>query len=337
MGRNGSEHHTNQVFKSALRRHIVAGGLVLLASSRLAAAEQLVDRLAAEVNGHAITSSEVQSKIDKGPLVEVSPWPAQENDPPAKVAIQDLINKKLIMQKADELDIQVTDEALNEEINSFLKRRSLSKEQLMTALGQQGMTYDQYKDDFRTQMVINTFQGREILPQVKITDRDIQSFYLRNSGTMAQNIRLTLRQLQISVPSDAVETVKAGKKQLVEKVYQEVEGGMPFEKAVKIYSDNESARDTGGLMPQVFLKDLAPLFQNAIRDLEEGRYTRPIETPMGYSIFYVSKREFSGSDEYLKQKPQLENQLRQEEMNKLLGKWLETQRRKSDIKIKEAG
>lgn len=333
MGRNGSEYHSNQIGKNPLRRHFVAIFL-LLSGTQLKAAEQLIDQLAAEVNGHAITASEVQSKVEHGPLVEVSPWPAQENDPPPKVAIQDLINKKLIMQKADELDIEVTDEALNEEIKSFLARRNLSKDQLMQALSQQGMTYDQYREDFRTQMIINQFQGREILPQVKITDRDVQSFYLRNSGTMAENIRLTLRQLQIEVPSGAVESVKAGKKQLVDKVFQEIESGMPFEKAVKIYSDNESARENGGLMPQIFLKDLAPQFQNAIRDLEEGRYTRPIETQMGYSIFYVSKREFSGSDDYKKMKPQLENQLRQEEMTKLLSRWLETQRRRSDIKIK---
>ncbi|MDQ3232905.1 MAG: hypothetical protein M3Q07_13890, partial [Pseudobdellovibrionaceae bacterium] len=83
MGRNGSEYHTNQVFAGAIKRHIVIG--LLLISSPLMAAEQLIDRLAAEVNGHAITVSEVQSKVEKGPLVEVSPWPAQENDPPAKV------------------------------------------------------------------------------------------------------------------------------------------------------------------------------------------------------------------------------------------------------------
>ncbi len=142
MGRNGSQHNTNQVFTNALKRHIVTA-VVLLSSPVASAAEQLIDRLAAEVNGHAITASEVQSKVEKGPLVEVSPWPAQENDPPAKVAIQDLINKKLIMQKADELDIEVTDEALNEEIKSFLSRRNLNREQLMEALGQQGMTYDQ--------------------------------------------------------------------------------------------------------------------------------------------------------------------------------------------------
>jgi peptidyl-prolyl cis-trans isomerase SurA len=307
----------------------------MLVASPVLAAEQLIDKLVAEVNGDAITLSEVQAKVEKGPLIEVSPFPAAENDPPLKVAMQDLINKKLVMQKASELDIEVTDDALNEEIKRFLERRNLNRDALNTALAQQGMTYDQYRDDFRTQMVINQFQGRELMPQIKVTDRDIQLYYLRNSGTMAENIRLTLRQLQISVPSNTVDTVKEGKKQLVEKVFQELEGGMPFEQAVKIYSDNEGARETGGLMPQIYLKDLAPQFQGAIKDLEEGKYTRPIETPVGYFIFQVGKREFTGSEEYKKQKPQLEAMLRQEEMGRLLSKWIEAQRRRSDIKIKE--
>lgn len=88
-------------------------------------------------------------------------------------------------------------------------------------------------------------------------------------------------------------------------------------------------------MPQIYLKDLAPQFQGAIKDLEEGKYTRPIETPVGYFIFQVGKREFTGSEEYKKQKPQLEAMLRQEEMGRLLSKWIEAQRRRSDIKIKE--
>ena len=335
MGRISTQYHTNKVAQNSLRYGGLIAAWLILGGSPAFAAEQMLDRLAAEVNGHAITTSEIQSKVDKGPLIEVSAWPALENDPPAKVALQDLINKKLIMQKADELDIQVTEEALNEEIKSFLVRRKLSHEDLLKALAEQGMSYEQYKEDFKTQMVINQVQGREVLPLVKITDRDIQLYYLKHSGSMAENIRLSLRQLQIIVPDGSVEAIKTGKKQLVDKAYQELEGGMPFEQAVKIYSDNETARDSGGQMPQVFLKDLAPVFQNAVRDLEEGHYTRVIETPNGYSIFYVSKKEFSGSDEYVKQKPQLEGQLRQEEMGKLLSKWLEAQRRKSDIKLKD--
>lgn len=337
MGRNGSQQHTHQVVSKPMKYIFMP--LLLLGlwngASRAVAAEQLIDRLLAEVNGEAITFSQVQTKVNKGPLIEVSPYPALESDPPEKVALQDLVNKTLIMQKADELDLEISDSDLNEEINKFLQRRNMTREALMEALAQQGMSFDQYKEDFRTQSIIQMFQGRELLPQLKITDRDVQLFYLRNSGSMAENIKLTLKQLDISVPPGAVDAVKEGKKQLVEKVYQELEGGMPFEQAVKIYSDSESARENGGAMPPIYLKDLAPTFQSSIKDLEEGRYSRPIETPGGYFIFYVSKKEFAGNEQYEKQKPQLEAALRQEEMGKLLQKWIEGQRRRSNIKIKD--
>lgn len=338
MGGNGSKQYTHQIITQSLKflglpalLLLISGGVPDMAWS----AEQLVDRLLAEVNGEAITHSEVQTKVTKGPLIEVSPYPALESDPPEKIALQDLVNKTLIMQKADELDLDISDAELGEEINKFLQRRNMTREALMEALAQQGMTFEQYKEDFRTQTIIQMFQGRELLPQLKITDRDLQLYYLRNSGSMAENIRLTLKQLDISIPPDAVDAVKEGKKQLVEKVYQELEGGMPFEQAVKIYSDNQSARESGGAMSPLYLKDLAPIFQNSIKDLEEGRYTRPIETPGGYFIFYVSKKEFAGNDQYEKQKPQLEAALKQEEMGKLLQKWIEGQRRRSNIKIKD--
>ncbi|MCX6130920.1 MAG: SurA N-terminal domain-containing protein, partial [Proteobacteria bacterium] len=125
MGRNGSQYNTNQIITGTLARTCCKGFCLIFLSTPLLAAEQLLDRLAAEVNGHAITASEVQSKVDKGPLIEVSPWPALENDPPAKVALQDLINKKLIMQKAEELDIQVTDEALKEEIQNYVNAKHI--------------------------------------------------------------------------------------------------------------------------------------------------------------------------------------------------------------------
>lgn len=333
MGRIRPQHHSYQKFAYLLNGLALVTGFLVCQKSVSA---ELIDRLVAEVNGSAITLSEAKTKVDKGPLIEVSPFPAQEKDPPLQVAIQDLINKKLILQKADELEIEVTDAAVTEEIERFMKGRNLNKDQLNEALAEQGMSYVQYREDFKTQMIMNQFQGRELLPQIKISDRDVQLYYLRQSGSAAENVRLVLRQLQISLSPDAVGSVKEGKKSLVDKAYQELEGGMPFDQVVKIYSDNDEARKSGGLMSPLYVKDLAPLFQTAVKDLDELKYSKPIETPVGYFIFYVEKKEFSGSDEYKKQRAQLEAALKQEEMSRLLARWIEGQRKKSDIKILSA-
>ena len=334
MGRDCPEHDTNSIFKKSLKIAIYFAFGSFISIDKGNCAELLVDKIAAEVGGDAITLSEILTKVEKGPLIEVSPFPAKEQDEPKQVALQDLINKKLILQKAEELNLEVTDEALEQEIKSFLERRNLTRESLGQALTQQGMSYAQYKDDFRTQMIINQFEGRELMPQVKIADRDVQLFYLRNSGALAENLKLSLKQLVVQIPQGSSDTVRLAKKQLVEKAYQELESGLPFDQVVRIYSDDESARQSGGAMPQLFLKDLAPNFQAAIKELDEGKYTKPVVTGNAAFIFYIEKKEFSGSEEYSKQKPQLEAMLRQEEMGRLLSRWLETQRRRTDIKIK---
>ncbi len=333
MGRNGAKCDSNKVLKKSLKLFFTVS--CLFTFSPLFANEQIVDKLVAEVGGDAIVLSEIQTKLDKGPLIEVSSFPVLETDDPKKVALNDLINKRLILQKASDLGIEVSDESLEQEIKGFLQRRNLSRDALNSALSQQGMTFDQYKEDFRTQMVINQFEGRELMPQIKVSDRDIQLYYIKTSGALAENIKLSLKQLIVQLPPNASESVRDAKKQIVEKAFQELEGGMPFEQAVKIYSDDESARSSGGVMPQLFLKDLAPVIQSAVKDLDEGKFSKPVYSGNLAYLFYVAKKEFAGSEDYQKQKPQLEAMLRQEEMGRLLSRWLEAQRRRTDIKIKE--
>jgi peptidyl-prolyl cis-trans isomerase SurA len=298
-------------------------------------AETLVDRLVAEVNGEGVTYSEVMDKVKNGPLVVVSSAPAPTGASPFETALQDLINFRLILQKAQELEIDVSDEKLDEEIAGFLEKRKLTIEGLKDALKEQGMTFANYRQDFRNQAILNQFQGRVIYPAIKLTDRDVEAYYLKTSGNSNDSLRLTLRQLFIEVRQDAGEVVKKGKEALAQKAFQELSSGLSFEQAVKVYSDAEDARANGGLMPPLFLKDLAASFQKVIQNLEEGQFSTPIKTPNGYFLFFLEKKSFAGSDEFQKQKRELEMKLRQEEVEHQTAKWLEDERRKSKVRIVE--
>ena len=297
------------------------------------AGEALVDRLVAEVNSEAVTYSEVAEKVAKGPLVEVTPFPAKENDPPFEVALQDLINLKLIMQKARELEIEVPDEQLDSDIERFLEKKNTTKKELLEAIAQQGITFEQYRSDFRKQSILSQFQGRAILPLVKVTDKDLELYYLRHSGgSQANQFKIVLRQIFIKFPADATASVKNAKEQLAERVHNELSGGMVFAEAAKIYSDNAQA-DQGGLMPAIYVKDLSLEIKQEVEPLQEKEFTKPITTSGGVYIFYLEQRMLADNDDFLKKKNQLEFQMRQEEVVKQTMKWLEDQRNKSKIRI----
>lgn len=295
--------------------------------------ETLVDRIVAIVDGYPVLYSEVQNKVQNGPLVVVSEYPATEAATAYEKALQDAVNFELIMQKARELEIDVRDEEVESEIQGFLQNRGLAKDGLLEFLAQNGQEYEDYKADFRDQMVLRRFQGRVISPLVKVTDKDVETYYLKKAGASNDMVKLTLRQILIKADPGAANDVLEAKRKLAEEVHQKLVGGMGFEDAVKIYSDDENARANGGLMAGIRLKDLAGSIRTEVEGLEESQFTVPLRTSLGFHIFYLQDKAFSSSAEFENQKKQLEFELRNVELVNQTRRWLSEQRQKSKVEI----
>jgi len=320
----GAYHHT----KTSL-----VALLLTLSGASIGHAEELIDRVAAVVDGQPIMHSDVLDKVNHGPLVVVSDFPATEKSPPFERAIQDAVNYELILQKAKELEIEVREDEVELEIKRFLEARSLDRNGLLQFLNQQGQTYDEYKADFRDQMIFRRFQGRVIAPLIKITDKDVETYYLKKSGSTADLVELTLRQILIRVAGDATPEVLQAKQNLAREVHGKLQSGLDFKDAVKIYSDDSSARESGGLMQGVKLKDLSGSIRAEVENLESLAFTSPIQTNAGFHIFFLEERKFSGSRDFLDQKPNLEMELRSLELNTQTRRWLTEQRQKSKIEV----
>lgn len=308
----------------------------LLASFAMAGpkkGEELLDKVVAVVNGKPILYSVVNEKVKVGPLVLVSDFPSDEKASQYERALNDSINYALVMDKVRELDIEVTEDQIEEQIDKLLASQNLDRNGLYQFLEQQGKTYEEYKDDFHKQMLLRRFQGRVISPMIKVTDKDIVTYYLQKSGATSDAIALDIRQILIRVPQGASNEVKEAKRALSKDVYNKIKGGMDFKEAVKIYSDGPNARSKAGLMSGVKLKDLNKALRKSIAPLKVGEFTKPVETPLGYHIFYIEDKQFTNSDEFNAQKRQLEFELRSKELETQTRHWLKEMRQKSKIDI----
>ncbi len=299
----------------------------------LSAKEVLLDRIVAIVDGYPILYSEVMEKVNSGPLVMVSDFPALPEDAPYERGLQDAINFELVMAKARDIEIEVTDGQVDAEIDRFIENRGQSKEGLMGFLEQQGTSYEDYRSDFRDLMVLRRFQGRVITPMVKITDKDVETYYLKKSGASAELVEITLRQIVMSVAADAAQEIIEAKRNRASEVIKKLGDGMPFVDAVKIYSDDESARESGGLMQGIKLKNLSGQIKSEVASLSKGEYSSPVRTDMGFHIFYIEEKKFSGSEEYLTKKKTLEYELRNLELASQTRKWLEQQRQQTKVTV----
>jgi parvulin-like peptidyl-prolyl isomerase len=302
-------------------------------SSADGSGEVLLDRVAAVVDGRPILYSDIRAKVEKGPLVVVSEFPLEETAPAYDRALQDSVNFELMLSKAKELEIDVRDDEVDADIKSFLEARGLNQEGLLEHLKQSQMTLADYKKDFKNQMILRKFQGRVIAPLIKITDKDVETYYLKRAGSASDLIELVLRHILISVPKGSVPAVIEAKRKLAAEVHQKIADGMAFQEAAKIYSDEQRARESGGLMAPVRAKDLIGPIREGVESLEVGQITQPIQTSLGFHLFQLDQKKFAGSQEFLSKKRQLENELRNQELVEQTRHWLSEQRQRTKIEL----
>ena len=307
--------------------------LLLTWTTSAFAKRELVDRIVAIVDGFPVLHSEVIKKVELGPLITVSDFPAKESDPEYMRALQDAVNFELILQQARELEIDMDDADVDADIERFLDRQGRTKDDLLMHLNSQGQTYEQYRDDYRDMAIFRRFQGRVITPQVKITDKDIETYYLKKTGSTADLVELQLRQILIKVDPSATDEIVTAKRNLAQEVHGKLEDGANFEEMVKIYSDDASARTSGGLMTGIRLKDLAGTIRSEVESLEVEQFTIPVRTQLGFHIFYLEEKNFSGSQDFLSQKQRLEFELRNLEIRNQTREWLADQRQRTKTEL----
>jgi parvulin-like peptidyl-prolyl isomerase len=295
--------------------------------------EVLIDRVLAIVNGRPIFYGDIRRKVELGPLVVVSEYPADKDAAPQTRALNDAINFELILAAANDLDINVTDTELDQEIDRYLEEQKISKDKLGELLKNEGETLENYRRDFRNQIILRRFQRRIIAPSIKVTDKDVETYYLSQSGASGNDlIEVSLRQLLIKLDPSMTKDLENAKKALANDIYSKLKGGLDFADAIGLYSDDPSAKKPDQKPMIIKLKDLTSSMKTAIEPLKIGDFTRPIATPRGLMIFQLAERKLGENREFAAKKEKLTQELRMMELINQTSKWLAEQHQRVTIK-----
>lgn len=312
---------------------ILINNLLAGAVQAAEAGETLIDRVLAVVNGRPIFFSDIRRKMDVGPLVVVSEYPANKEAPPQTKALNDAINFELILGAAKDLDIEVTDADLDQEIARYLEEQKISKEKLGELLIQEGETMENYRRDFRNQLVLRRFQRRVIAPSIKVTEKDVETYYLSQSGSTNNDlIDVGLRQLLIKIEPGMNKELIEAKKSLANDIYSKLKGGLDFVDAVGLYSDDPNAKKPDQKPMVLKLKDLTGTLKGAIEPLRPGEFTAPISMPNGLMIFQLVDKKLGENRDFAAKKGKLDQELRLIELQNQTNKWLGEQHQRITVK-----
>lgn len=295
-------------------------GLVLFVFAPTALAKRvLIDQVQAVINNEPILYSEIKTKEKFGPLVALSPYPSKQSASNFEKSLNDSINIAIMLEEAETLGIAVDDAFVESSIDKFLAGQNSNRKALTQYLKSQGRSFEAYKVDFEQQITLQRFQQRVIVPQISVTDQDIQSLYDNSAGMLSKKQTLDIRQLVIS-----------GSKKRAEEIYAKL-ATMSFADAVRQYSSG--SKSNGGLVRNMKMRDMAPGLQPILASIPEGKYGPLIPAGAGHFVFYVEKRRASNKVPLEQVKPQLEMQLKQKALMEKTSNWLAEKRAETNIKM----
>jgi peptidyl-prolyl cis-trans isomerase SurA len=324
-------------------RNILFFLLSLLISQASSVQANIIDSCVAVVNDDVITLSEV-NEAGKPMFQRVA-----EQVPPEQLAealkqarqtvIEKLIEKRLLVQQAEQMQISVSDEDVDRALAQILERNSTTMEQFKSELARMGVDEQQYRENLRDQLLGSKLINYEVRSKVIVPEERIIDYYDQHyteqvgaGGYYILQIGVTLD--KEGMPADPVEAKEAARKK-AERILSLAMGGQDFKQLARQYSDLPSAVDGGDI--GAFQKDeMAEYMRDAVTSLKPGEISPVVESPNGYMLFkLLSSQEgkIITKVPYDSVKEEIRNTLYQQEMEKRYDTWLEEIRSQAYIKI----
>ena len=280
-------------------------------------ADNIVDEIVARVNSSIITRTDLergkqQSEEDlkqRFPSDWQSKWTDRQKD-----VLRDLIDRQLLVEKGKELGITGDTETIKR-LNELRQQFGLaSMEDLEKAAQQQGVSYEDFKEQIRTEIVTSKVISQEVGSHVarEISNAEVQKYYEEHKSEIALPEQVTLAEILVStqppkpptddknkdaaaqnapLPEDPNRVTEAEAK--ANDLAAQLHKGAKFDELAKKSSDGTTAAQ-GGEIGEFKRGEMAKELEDKIFPLKAGEITDVIRTRQGFIIFKVLAHQQAG-------------------------------------------
>jgi peptidyl-prolyl cis-trans isomerase SurA len=334
--------------------------LAVLACLCCVSAGQVVEEIITRVNNQIVTRSEFLRNKDQlrddvkqqDPANADKVYAEKEKD-----VLRDLIDQQLLLEKGKDLGI-TGDTDLIKRLDEMRKQMKLgTMEELEKAATSQGISYEDFKQNMRNQIITQKVIGEEVGGHLAITKDEEQKFYDEHKNDMEQPEEIQLSEILVApkaappapaspaagsadapqVPPDAeakqaadaaaLEAAEAKAKDLLDQIHK----GAAFEDVAKKSSDGPSASQGGDL--GIFKRGtLAKELEDKTFAMKSGEVSDVIRTKQGYVILKVVQHQDAGVPSLKAVEPKIQDALYYQKLQPALRAYLTKLREEAYIK-----
>ena len=264
---------------------------------------KVVDEVIAQVNDGVITLSRIkrEMKFVEDTMREQGKTPEQaktEVESKQGELIANIINEELLLQKGKELGVDAdADASVNQRFLEIMKQQNIKTlDALYQAMEGQGLNPREVRENWRKQVikdiVLQSEVDRKVYWQWKAAE--IKAYYEKNKAKFTKPETVTISEIFLSFAGRDENAVRDKAKQIV----AQLRGGADFAKLAVDNSDRQDVRQTQGAVGTINVKELDPKFAEAIKNVQKGGVSDPIELTEGIEILRVDDRVGASSESF---------------------------------------
>ena len=303
-----------------------------LCRGALAAEHEVVNGIAAIVNGDVITYSQVRELVEPRERLLRTQFQGEELIKQIRevrlAALKDLIDRQLIIQSFNKEGYQIPEHFVDQEIDTVIKDNfGGDRNTFIKTLQAQNFTLGEFKKMEKEKMMVQAMRGKNAKPTTVIPPAKIDEYYRQHRDQFTSKEEVKLR--MIMIPGN--EGSAASQKALAEEILSKLVHGAEFDGMARIYSE-DSTRDIGGDWGWVERKTLAPALEKVAFNLPVGKISNIVELGGNYYVLKVEDKRGGVSRPLAEVRAEIQKKMEQEEAQRVQERWLSSLRQKAYIK-----
>ena len=295
---------------------------------------QVVDGIAAIVNGQIITLSQVRVLVAPRERLLFQQFRGEELEKQIKAAraaaLKDLIDRELIVQDFKKQEFALPDYFVEQRINDIIRENfGGDRNTFIKTLQAQNYSLGEFRKDEFKKIIVTAMRSKNVKPATIASPGRIEEYYRkhRDEFTSKEEVKLRL----IMIPSRSADGNSAAQKAMAEEILGKLASGADFERMAQMYSE-DSTRDLGGDWGWIERKTLAPELEKVAFALPVKKISNIVELGGNYYLLRVDEKRGGVTKPFAEVRTEIEKKLMQEESQRLQENWLAGLRQKASIR-----
>jgi len=242
---------------------------------------QPLDRIIAVVNDGVILQSQLNETMGTvARQITASGGKLPPQNVLEKQVLQHLIVNELLVQKAHENGVRVSDDQVDAAVANVARQNKMSVPQMQAAMQQQGVDYSSFREQLRDQLLVRAVQQQVMQQSAQVSDAEINNLIASPAFKQGE---VHLARILIGLPEGADANQIAAAQAKAEKVESELKKGESFA-ALAVSNSSAPEALNGGDLGWRRVDELPQAVQQIVNSLQPGESTQPLRDASGFTI-----------------------------------------------------